>query len=135
MLLVWNTTMNSSLVGQVFQMTGKTEFFRIDNSYISNAVLKANDLWHIHQGFFDNDSLSPNKLLNIIEVSFVDTQSDMTLLIKTQHKLNLLEEVDVNSLICTQSKKYLDAIHSKNKEIISDILSDDALKSINMDKE
>ena len=59
----------------------------------------------------------------------------MTLLVKTQHKLNLVEDVNIDDLICNQSEKYLNAIHDKNKEIISNILSDEALASINMDKE
>jgi uncharacterized protein (TIGR04255 family) len=113
----------------------KKNFFRLNNAYISNTILNADDLWHIHQGFFDNHSLSPQRLLNIIELNLVDMQANMTLLVKTQHKLNLVEDVNIDDLICNQSEKYLNAIHDKNKEIISNILSDEALASINMDKE
>lgn len=112
----------------------KAELFRSDNLFISNNILKTDGLWHIHQGFFDEHSMLPNKLLNVIEVNLIDDSIQNKVLIKTQHKLNLANELNIKLLISENSKDYLYTIHNKNKQIISQLLSDCALKSINMDK-
>lgn len=112
----------------------KKELFKEESKYLTQNIFETKDLWHIHQGFF-NYITEPLefRLLSILEIEhqkIVETDTEI-LFIKTQQKSEF-KEIKILDELKDDLKSIFETNHSKDKEILSELLSNTILNEINL---
>lgn len=117
-----------------------SELFNKNSNYLPLHVFEYKNLWHVHQGFFDNseeESGCSYKKLNNINLNLVELNGEWLAQVTTAHRAileapesNLSDFVRDNSIL----DRILNKLHIKNKEILSDLLTEAIKVKIKLNK-
>jgi uncharacterized protein (TIGR04255 family) len=111
---------------------------RQGSPYFSQSILKAEDLWHTHVGYFDRPNAFTKRLVNL-NIDYVDepkrdgTRRVVKLLTSLTDLFNQegFEQTDIRAGDVTEVlEKHMLALHDLNKSLLSSVLSDSMLKRI-----
>lgn len=100
-----------------------------DSPYFSGNILKRNDFWHSHHGFFDDTQNDIDRLLNNININLSD-QNGIKLDIICNHRLILGTQIPSNEICDDSLGIHLTTLHTAHKKYIGAILTESAKQLI-----
>lgn len=108
-----------------------------NSSYLASNVFNAGFAWHSHHGYFEKiDVPIECRRLNNINVSRVSTDGSHSIQIVTAHRTNFREQYwDRVFTLDSVNSQIFEGMHSKNKEILQNILGPEVQKMIKLNKE
>jgi uncharacterized protein (TIGR04255 family) len=109
--------------------------FSENSTLLPRNVFTLKGLWHSHHGYFV-DRLKPvnHQLLENINVNLQDELGQRSIVITTVHKA-LVADIRGWDQMSTKIDELMEDLHSRNKDILKNLLSDEAAKSITLFKE
>ena len=110
------------------------EVLRVGTPSLPAAAIDRPYLWHSHNGWF-SPAAGGRRLLTVINVDYGEEPPDRVLRIHGQHKIETQSFEDASKLMplaLTDLDEVADNLHSSNKGILREILSDAALNLIGM---
>lgn len=113
----------------------KEELFLENTKYLPGHIFGIPNSWHSHHGFFFNGTESLNqKILINLNIEYVMTNQDTSILvIRSQQRSLLNSVVDFNeTAMDTSINAAMVESHEINKNLLRDLLSADALQAINL---
>ncbi len=112
------------------------DIFRQNSKYLVGNVFSLKNLWHSHHGYFEDFEI-PCKFrrLDNINVARVASPIGHAVQVVTSHRAHfsdpLWDKMEKDDSSCFE---ILDGMHSKNKEILRELLSDDVQNMIQLNK-
>ncbi|NIF85272.1 TIGR04255 family protein [Comamonas sp. Tr-654] len=113
-----------------------SEVFRKGCKYITPAIYEAGLLWHVFQGWFGNWLDTEYKILQQVNISNGLLRTNGKFVSKVEHRA-VLRSLDGPILTSDLKDKLsipfmLTTLHSLNKELLKEVLSDSKLKQIGL---
>lgn len=107
------------------------ELFRRNGRYLPQHLFDQPSFWHCHQGWFSK-APDERRILNNVATEIVDVNGAHFARIGGQHRLfaTLADGLTPKSISSGEIDQILQCLHGVNKNVINEILSDDALKAI-----
>ena len=111
-----------------------SDVFSKNTVYLPSHVFSSRSLWHVHQGFFSDESIigSNRRLLENINISHVENNSQRTFIIVTSHKAILDSPIWDSGEFSMTIKEIMPILHNRNKNILTNILSEEVCSKINL---
>jgi len=112
-----------------------TEVFKQDTTWLPPHVFSIQNLWHSHHGYFC-DQVTPCNLKQLDNVnvsrSMVNNIESVQALVA--HRASFANPIWVKQPLSDDDplSQVLDRLHDDNKKILTDLFSDDVLRSINL---
>ena len=113
----------------------KEELFLSETKYLPKHIFKLLKPWHSHHGFFLDGKKTLNKriLLNLNIEYVVSNQDTYKLIIRSQHRSLMENAIHFNTEnIDSKIDEAMVENHEINKDLLRDLLTIDALQSINL---
>lgn len=110
------------------------KLFKMNGDYFCNNVfnVKENLLWHSHHGYFSHNT-KQEVVLNRLNVDFLNKDNNFLIEIRTHHSIEKQKEIFVkNYFEHEEIEKDLEYLHDENKKIFKSLLTDEVLKTINL---
>ncbi|MQM30984.1 MAG: hypothetical protein CRU78_10855 [Candidatus Accumulibacter phosphatis] len=112
-----------------------TEVFKQDTTWLPPHVFSVQNLWHSHHGYFC-DQVTPCNLrqLNNVNVSRAMVNNIESVQALVAHRASFANPIWVKQPLSDDDSisQVLDRFHDDNKKILTDLFSDDVLRSINL---
>lgn len=127
-----------------FRVTSPTEHFRAEHllrqgsSLLPSHVFERDDLWHLHQGFFETQrEPTAHRRLNHLALDVVDVSGERLIQITTAHRALLDEPAsNVDLLLDHQDggtlSHHMVALHQVNKGCLRELLNDSICERIGL---
>lgn len=113
----------------------KEELFLNETKYLPKHVFELLNPWHSHHGFFlDGEKILNKRILLNLNIEYVVSNQDTyKLIIRSQHR-SLMESIIPFNIENVDSKidEAMIENHEINKDLLRDLLTVDALRSINL---
>lgn len=108
------------------------QVFKEDSSLLPGNIFKLQGLWHSHHGYFLEQSTPvSHRLLENVNVSMLEELGQRSIVISTVHKAEVAGMWGWEKM-----SEHVDALmanlHSRNKAVLRELLSDDAARSIGL---
>lgn len=109
------------------------EVFNPKSRYLTRQAADAGRLWHVHQGWFEDHEELGGRFLNVLNLSTNDTPSGVVTTIEHTAQLQAQGGLpSTHAVDKTWCKEVFDALHVRNKDIVSDLLNAKQRKAIKL---
>lgn len=108
------------------------DVFNTRSEFLTKHTFSAGCLWHIHQGWFDDATLVPSRMLNVLNLSTNDTPSG---LITTIDHTAQYQALGVQTTKITDEDwliSLFNELHIKNKTVLGNLLNAKQRKAIKL---
>lgn len=110
-----------------------TDVFKKDNRYLTKQTAESGRLWHVFQGWFEQNSGGDGRYLNVLNLSTNEAPNNHITLI--DHNVQFqLQNPKVPKEIADEAsmKKVFQNLHDRNKIVISGLLNDQQRRAIGL---
>lgn len=115
------------------------EIFKTDSLFLTAHTRNSGGLWHVNQGWFENDVPEAKRALNILNITAGHSEGEHQTTVHhnctmqfgkplTSHKMLFANDESGQQKV----ERIFTWLHSKNKEILNALLSDDMLVRIGL---
>jgi hypothetical protein len=94
-----------------------------DSRFLTKQALESGSLWHIHQGWFEENN-QDQRCLNVLNLSTNDTPDGVSTTIDHNAQMIFNSGKSVTHLE-SELADIFEALHNKNKDIVRELLSDE----------
>ena len=113
----------------------KKELFNLESKYLPSNIHDLDGFWHSHHGFHLHE-VQPveQRVLNNIDIDYISDPGGHKLLIRTQHKSELLEAINYSENFMDETvDKIMNNNHTFNKELMVNLLSTEIQSKIKLE--
>lgn len=102
------------------------------SGFLSKHVFDAGSLWHIYQGWFEETTVAPGRLLNVLNLSTNDTPSGLVTTIDHNAQLQSPGVPISDTVSIEWLRSVFDELHTKNKTVVGALLNAKQKKAVNL---
>lgn len=107
------------------------DVFNRDSRFLTRQALESEKLWHVYQGWFDNDLIQNGRVLNVLNLSTNDTPDGLISTVDHNAQLQFSATSSRPSDISWLQANF-DSLHEENKSVLRNLLSNKSIVSIKL---
>jgi uncharacterized protein (TIGR04255 family) len=107
--------------------------FANDGERLPRFVLNQTGAWHNHSGWYKDGGSSNEKILNNVNISVQPRAEKLVVQVIGAHRIILDRAIATTDGVSEILKNHFETLHNENKNLLKELLSQDAQESIHLD--